>query len=221
MHTLPGSHSLDESERGAVFLDKDGTLVEDVPYNVDPRQMRFARSAAKALTVFAALRMPLIVVSNQPGVALGRFAIAALEQVEAQLIRMFESCGAVLSGFYYCPHHPEGSIARFRQACACRKPQPGMLLRACERQQLSPARSWMIGDILDDIEAGRAAGCRTILIDNGNETLWEGGPLREPHHVVGNLEEAAFVVARAQAQCPEAVPKDRPASLRNFAGSRA
>ena len=180
-----------------VFLDKDGTLLQDVPYNVDPREMRFAPGAQRALRALGSLDIPLIVVSNQPGVALGRFATRDLVAVKARLARMFRACGARLQAFYYCPHHPEGQDARFARQCACRKPAPGMLRRAGARHRLDLRRCWMIGDILDDVEAGRRAGCRTILIGNGNETVWRKGSLRSPHHIVRGLEEAASIVLRA------------------------
>ena len=150
----------------AVFLDKDGTLLENVPFNVDPLQMRWTAGAQSALRRLSQTGMPLIVVSNQPGVALGYFIQSELRLVEARLQRMFASCGASLTGFYYCPHAPHRA-AGF--SCTCRKPQPGMLRRAARNHGVDLSRSWMVGDILDDVEAGRAAGCTTVLIDNGNE----------------------------------------------------
>lgn len=183
----------------AVFLDKDGTLLQDVPYNVDPAAMRFAPGARRALRAFGTLAVPLIVVSNQPGVALGRFAADDLRAVRVRLAHMFRSCGARLEAFYYCPHHPDGKDARYRRTCACRKPAPGLLRRAGARHRLDLRRCWMIGDILDDVEAGRRAGCRTILIDNGNETAWRRGAARIPHHAVTDLEAAARIVLRAHA----------------------
>ena len=178
----------------AVFLDKDGTLLEDVPYNVDPAQMRFAPGACEGLRLLAKLRVPLVVVSNQSGVGLGRFAIGDLLAVEQQLGRMLESCGGALAGFYYCPHHPQSSDPRYCTPCTCRKPAPGLLQGAAGALGLDTARSWMIGDILDDIEAGRRAGCRTILVADPAQVPLEGPRLRTPHYVVPNLKAAAHVV---------------------------
>lgn len=181
--------------QAAVFLDKDGTLLDDVPYNVDPSLMRFAPGAREALTLLAAHPVALFVVSNQSGVALGQFDAAALNEVEAELHRMFAGCGAALSGVYWCPHHPRGSVAPYRGACGCRKPAPGMLLRAAHAHRLDLASSWLIGDILDDVEAGNRAGCRTVLLDNGHETEWLDGEYRVPTARVADLHEAArFVV---------------------------
>lgn len=175
--------------RPAIFLDKDGTILEDVPYNVDPELMRFAPGAADGLFRLSLLQAPLVVVSNQCGVAEGRFAEAALERVGARLRALFAACGAELAGFYWCPH------ARAPAACDCRKPAPGLLQRAAAELKLDLPRSWMIGDILDDVEAGRRAGCRTVLIDNGNETEWRNGAEREPHFVAHDLADAAECVA--------------------------
>lgn len=172
----------------AVFLDKDGTLLEDVPYNVDPQQMRYAPGARDALRRLGRLGWPLVVVSNQPGVGLGRFPETALSAVSARLAEMFADCGAQLTAFCYCPHAPGAG-------CDCRKPGAALLTQAAAAHGLDLSRSWMVGDILDDIEAGHRAGCRAILIDNGNETLWQRGPLREPEHRVADLDAAARLIA--------------------------
>lgn len=178
----------------AVFLDKDGTLLDDVPYNVDPARMRFAPGAADALAILARYPLRLFVVSNQSGVALGRFPYAALERVEARLRAMFASCGATLSGFYCCPHHPSGQVPPYARECDCRKPAPGLLLRAARQHRIDLASSWMVGDILDDVEAGNRAGCRAILADCGNETEWQAAPARVPYAFVTNLRDAAQMI---------------------------
>jgi histidinol-phosphate phosphatase family protein len=168
----------------AVFVDKDGTLVENVPYNVDPARVRLAAGAAQALETLRGRGLPIFVVSNQPGAALGFFAEASLAGVE---LRLQELLGGALSGFYYCTHRPDSG-------CRCRKPSPGLLLRAAREHGLTLERSWMVGDILDDVEAGRRAGCRTLLVDNGNETEWQLSEARRPDHVVSDLRQAAAVI---------------------------
>ena len=114
----------------AVFLDKDGTLIEDVPYNVDPALMRFLPGTAEGLRAIHAAGFRLIVVSNQSGVARGYFPETALAAVEARLRAMFAEAGVPLAGFYYCPHHPDGSVDRYAVRCHCRKPSAGMVERA-------------------------------------------------------------------------------------------
>ncbi len=187
--------------RPAVFLDKDGTLIENVPYNVDPEAIRYAPHAEVALRRLGRLDAPLIVITNQPGVAFGFFERAALRAVEDRLAMLFARCGAALTGFHACPHHPRGSVPAYTCSCLCRKPMPGLLQRAAVEHDIDLQRSWFVGDILDDVEAGRRAGCHTILIDNGNETEWvcdPGNPqLRTPDHIVPDLDVAARIIGDA------------------------
>lgn len=177
--------------RPAIFLDKDGTVLEDVPYNAEPSRMRWAPGAEPGIRALAALGRPLVVVSNQAGIAFGRFGLEAVQPMVRRLADMFRQAGGALAGFYYCPHHPEGRIAPFGKACGCRKPAPGLLLQAARELRLDLSASWMVGDILDDVEAGHRAGCRSVLLDVGHETEWVPGPARTPEWRVQNLEELA------------------------------
>ena len=176
---------------GLVFIDKDGTLVENVPYNVDPALIRLAPGAERAIPRLAVAGCTLAVVSNQPGVALGRFPESALELVHDRLRELIAELGAKLAGFYYCPHHPDGVVPEYSVHCQCRKPAPGLIERAARDAGASPSGAWLVGDILDDIEAGSRAGCTTILVDNGNETEWMLTPRRRPDYIVRDLDEAA------------------------------
>ena len=187
----------------AIFLDKDGTLLDDVPFNVDPSLMRLAPGAREALQLLGKLPYRLFVVSNQAGVALGKFQWGALDAVHAQLQRMFVECGAYLSGAYWCPHHPHGSVARYSIECDCRKPAPGLLLSAASQHRLDLARSWFVGDILDDVEAGNRAGCRTVLLDNGHETEWLTGAHRVPTLRAPDLGQAVRAIMAEPEREPE------------------
>jgi D-glycero-D-manno-heptose 1,7-bisphosphate phosphatase len=178
----------------AVFLDKDGTLVQDVPYNVDPELIVLAPRAEVSLWRLHKQGFKIVVITNQSGVARGYFPASALVTVERHLRQKLASYGVPLAGFYYCPHHPEGVVEPYAIACSCRKPQPGLILNAAADLDIDLAKSWFVGDILHDVAAGRAAGCRTILVNNGNETEWELTPQRFPHHVVDNLLEATQVI---------------------------
>lgn len=180
----------------AIFLDKDGTVVVDVPYNVDPSLLRLAPGAAEGLPRLAQ-HYRLFIISNQSGIAHGKFDEAALTIVERRLGEMLAEIGAPLAGFYYCPHHPEGAVSAYRQYCDCRKPQPGLLVRATAEHGLDAAQSWMIGDILDDVEAGRRAACRTVLIDNGGETEWQLSEFRRPDYTAPDLSAAAEIILSA------------------------
>ncbi len=190
--------ALDRDARRAVFLDKDGTLVENVPYNVDPERIRLMPGALEGVAALHASGYRLIVVSNQSGVARGYFREEALRPVEARLRELLAGAGAQLDGFYYCPHAEEGVVAPFKIACGCRKPLPGLLERAALDHGINLEASWMIGDILDDVEAGRRAGCRTILIDNGNETEWVLSPQRVPDYIAADLSRAACLIRRVR-----------------------
>jgi D-glycero-D-manno-heptose 1,7-bisphosphate phosphatase len=173
----------------AVFLDKDGTLVDDVPYNVDPARIVLAPGAGDCVAALHANGFRLFVVSNQPGAALGHFPENALAAVEWRLQQLLAP-SAPLAGFYWCPHHPAAG-------CECRKPACGLLQRAAREHSLSLGESWMVGDILDDVEAGRRAGCRTLLIDNGNETLWQLNEMRTPDRRAPDLLGAAQLILDA------------------------
>ena len=179
----------------AIFLDKDGTLIDNVPYNVEPRRIRLSSGAGPALRLLARLDYRFFVVSNQAGIALGRFREDAMDAVSDRLADLLFRENLSLDGFYYCPHDPEGSVAPYAVACHCRKPLPGLLLKAAADHGIDLRASWMIGDILHDVEAGNRAGCRTILLDNGNETEWRLGPRRTPTRMAPDLYAAAVLIA--------------------------
>jgi D-glycero-D-manno-heptose 1,7-bisphosphate phosphatase len=169
----------------AIFLDKDGTLVDNVPNNVAPQHIKVSDGAVAGLKVFARLGYRLIVVSNQPAMATGAFDGVALQAAFDHMQRLLEP--VVLDGIYVCPHAADA-------ACHCRKPEPGMLLQAAAEHDIDLQASWMIGDILHDVEAGRRAGCRTVLIDNGNETEWELSDMRTPDLMASDLYAASQLI---------------------------
>jgi D-glycero-D-manno-heptose 1,7-bisphosphate phosphatase len=175
----------------AIFLDKDGTLIENVFYNVNLDMIALTWLAGPALQLFQEMGYSLFVVSNQPGIAKGLFTESSIEQVRHRLTELLAQYGVTLKGFYYCPHCVDGTVQRYTMQCTCRKPMPGMLDRAARDHGIDLQRSWMIGDILDDVEAGSRAGCHTVLINNGNETEWKLSALRTPFLVAPNLYSAA------------------------------
>ncbi|RVT97291.1 HAD-IIIA family hydrolase [Mucilaginibacter limnophilus] len=181
----------------AVFLDKDGTLIPDIPYNVDPELISIQPDATLGLQQLVADGYQLIIVSNQSGAARGYFAEDKLAGVEQKIIELLKAYDIPLRGFYYCPHHPEGTVPELAIDCDCRKPQPGMLKKAAQELDINLAQSWMIGDILNDIEAGNRAGCKTVLINNGNETEWLEGEYRTPTISCSSIDEAAaYILSR-------------------------
>lgn len=180
----------------AVFLDKDGTLVRDIPYNVDPDRIEIMPGVIEGLRLLRNCGYRLIVVTNQSGVAHGYFPVEALVGVRARLEEMLRAVEVEIDDFIFCPHHPDGGPGPYTMVCECRKPRPGMLFGAAETHGIDLSSSWMVGDILNDVEAGNRAGCRTILIDNGHETGWVMSPLRRPDVVVANFEEAAAAITK-------------------------
>ncbi|PIM51673.1 HAD family hydrolase [Roseateles chitinivorans] len=175
--------------RPCLFIDKDGTLIENVPYNVDPAQLRFMPGAGQALAALSSAGLALVIVTNQSGLARGYFTRAQFAQLqEALLQRLRDEAGVRIDDVLLCPHEPD---AQGRPACLCRKPAPGMLITAARRHGLDLTRSWMVGDTLDDVEAGRRAGARGLLFDSGGETVWRRSPLREPEAVFDNWAAVA------------------------------
>ncbi|MCF0055043.1 HAD-IIIA family hydrolase [Dyadobacter sp. CY356] len=182
----------DTAFQKAVFLDKDGTLIKDVPYNIDPALVVFEQGVFDGLRSLQDCGYKLIIISNQPGISLGYFSECELSNLIHYFEEKFVENNVLLSGFYYCPHLPEKS----HSACRCRKPRPGMIMQAAQDLAIDLKSSWMIGDILNDVEAGNRAGCQTILIDNGNETEWVSGLYREPDYITRNFPDAAYITSR-------------------------
>ncbi len=148
----------------AVFLDRDGVLIADVDHLVAPEQIRILPRVPEALARFRAAGWRLIIATNQSVVARGWITEERLGKIHQVLRDQLRAQGAEVDAVYYCPHHPEGCVPAYRRECACRKPNPGMLLQAAREWHLDLARSVIIGDALSDVEAGRRAGCRTVLI---------------------------------------------------------
>jgi D-glycero-D-manno-heptose 1,7-bisphosphate phosphatase len=156
----------------AVFLDRDGVVNEivyfpefgilDSPLN--PRQFRLLPGVAEAIRAFNRLDLKVIVASNQPAIAKGKMTEEVFERVRQKMKRLLEKKGAHIDAEYYCFHHPLAKDARYRDNCDCRKPKPGLILRAARDFGLDPSKCYVVGDGLMDIKAGRAVGCRSFLI---------------------------------------------------------
>lgn len=157
-------------QRRALFLDRDGTLVEPRHYPSHPDDLVLYGRIAPGLRRLRSAGFKLIVVTNQAGIARGYFGPRELFEMHRSLARRFARLGVIIDRFYFCPHHPDGVIPGLAVTCTCRKPQPGMLLRAASELHIDLERSWMIGDILADVEAGNRAHCRTVLVDIGTES---------------------------------------------------
>ena len=193
----------------AIFLDRDGTLVHARHYPSRPADLRLYDHIGAGLRGLQHAGFRLVVVTNQSGIALGYFGEAELQTMHEHLARELAQQGVRLDRIYFCPHHPRGTIPELAIACGCRKPRPGMLLRAAAELEIDLQQSWLIGDILDDVEAGNRAGCRTILVDLATEsppTL----ALRTPEFVARDTAHALTIVAAAEELGPLAEMKYRP-----------
>lgn len=179
----------------AVFLDKDGTLIPDIPFNVNTDLIRLSDHCVEGLQLLQRLGYIFIVVTNQSGIAFKYFGHKEVMAVGSKLESLMIQAGVKLSGFYYCPHAP-ATVLRFLlgKTCSCRKPKPGLLYRAANELNIDLSSSWLIGDILHDMEAGNLAGCKTVLIDNGNETEWCITDERTPDGLAADINEAAAYI---------------------------
>jgi D-glycero-D-manno-heptose 1,7-bisphosphate phosphatase len=153
-----------EEPRRAVFLDRDGTLIEDVDYLTRLEQLRVLPAVPQALARLCGAGLRLVVVTNQSAVARGWLTEQQLRRIHAELGRRLAARGAPIEAFYYCPHLPGAPVERYAVACPCRKPEPGLILRAARELGLDLGRSYAVGDSERDVEAGRRAGCRTVRI---------------------------------------------------------
>lgn len=156
-----------EKRGGAVFLDRDGTINEEVSYLDRMEKLRLLPGAAGAIRRVNESGLKAVVVTNQSGVARGFFDEAFVVRVNARLREMLSAEGALLDAIYYCPHHPTEGKGLYLQACPCRKPAPGMLLKAMDELGIAPDRSYMVGDTVTDIEAGLRAGVQGVLVRTG------------------------------------------------------
>lgn len=177
----------------AVFLDRDGTLVHPRHYPSRPEDLHLYNNIGPGLRAIQRAGFRLVVITNQSGIARGYFTEADLQRMHEYLVKELEQLDVRLDAIYYCPHHPAGVIRELTMRCNCRKPQPGMLLKAAADLDLDLQQCWFIGDILDDVEAGNRAGCRTILVDLGTESIPQQ-QLRCPNFVTRDTLHALQII---------------------------
>jgi len=184
-----------------VFLDRDGVLLRDVGPLARREDVRILPGVVAALALLRRAGWTLVVVSNQTVVARGVLDEAGMCELHREIERMLVGLGApALDAFYYCPHHPRATRPEYRMQCGCRKPEPGLLLRACGDLDLDPRASVMIGDRPSDIAAGLQAGCATIMVQTGRHRdapIESARPFRvpRPDHECADLLGAARLLA--------------------------
>lgn len=192
------------SRRRAIFMDRDGTICDEVGYINHLSRSRLLPNSLEAIRLVNKAGYLAIVATNQSGVARGLFDETLVGQVHRQLAGWVEAAGGHLDALYYCPHHPREGQPPYRADCDCRKPRPGMLVRAAAEHDIDLAASWMIGDSLVDLEAGVAAGAGVVHVLTGyGRGLQENQPQRfrvKPHHTAADLLDAVrWIVAREPA----------------------
>jgi D-glycero-D-manno-heptose 1,7-bisphosphate phosphatase len=183
----------------AVFLDRDGTLVEEAGYLDRLERLVFYPWSVDAVRVLNRAGLAVVIVTNQAGVARGIFPETFVADAHRYLRERLEAGGARVDGFYYCPHHPDATVDAYRRACDCRKPQPGMLRRAAADLGIDLARSFVVGDRWHDLAAGRAVGARGVLVRTGYGRTEEAAPAGDAtaETIVDNLMAAAAWILRA------------------------
>ena len=175
----------------AVFLDRDGTIVEDVGYMNSPQQIQFISGSIEAIKKLNDAGYKVIIITNQAGVAHGLVTEDMLQSIDKALHKGLLHGGAHLDAIYYCPHHPEHGVYPYKQACECRKPHPGLILKAQKQFDLDLSQSFMIGDKATDIEAGKSAGTKTIMVMTGRGQEEKANLKNQPDYFADNLLAAA------------------------------
>jgi D-glycero-D-manno-heptose 1,7-bisphosphate phosphatase len=154
--------------RPAVFLDRDGTLVEERGYLDRLEQLTLFPWTPDAIRLLNRAGFAVVVITNQAAIGRGIIDVPFLSEVHAALDARLAAGGARVDRYYFCPHHPEAALQEYRQTCRCRKPAPGMIEQACRELDLDPARSVMVGDRWLDVMSGQAAGTRGVLLRTGH-----------------------------------------------------
>jgi D-glycero-D-manno-heptose 1,7-bisphosphate phosphatase len=186
--------------RPAVFLDRDGTINEQMGYINHLSRFHLLPRVGEAIRLLNERRIPVVVTTNQSGLARGYFPESLLSAVHARMIAELAVAGARLDGIYVCPHHPEAKEERYRLACRCRKPKPGLFVQAAAELELDLGKSYVVGDRWADLKAAAACGAKGVLVltGYGRGDLEYIGPTQsvQPHWVADDLYEAvAWIIA--------------------------
>lgn len=181
----------------AVFLDRDGTINEEVSYLSRIEDIKLIPGSCEGIKRLVSHGFKVIVVTNQSGVARGYFDETRVREINRAIGHMLEECGALVHGWYYCPHHPDGTKEEYRLKCSCRKPAPGLIKQAADDMGIDCAGSFMVGDSPRDIEAGITAGCRPLLVRTGyGDKAYKSGDLSRFRgmdiHVFDDLNAASY-----------------------------
>jgi len=174
----------------AVFLDRDGTIIEDIGYLDECSKIRFLPRVSEAIKLLNENGFKVMVTTNQSGVARGYFTEETVREINRYIQESLAKQGALIDKTYYCPHHIEGIIKGYSKECHCRKPNPGMIEEAVREFGIDLENSFVIGDKISDIEAGHRAGCKTILLAGEDPLNNEKEIASMPDYIAADLYEA-------------------------------
>jgi len=177
-------------------MDRDGTLIEEVGFLDRLDRIEVYPYSVDAVRLLNRAGFTVVVTTNQSGVARGYFDEAFVDEAHRRLRGTFAAGGARIEAFYYCPHHPQGTVPAYRQVCECRKPRPGLLQRAARELNLDPRRSFVVGDRSNDVEAGQAFGAATVLVRTGYGSDATASTAGAASAVAGDLIEAVSWILR-------------------------
>lgn len=178
----------------AIFLDRDDTLIDDPGYINDPAQVKLLPGAADAVIQFKKMGYRVVILTNQSAIARGLLTEEQLGEIHRRLKNLLAAEGAFIDRIYHCPYHPDGTVEGYNKESPLRKPSPGMFHQAAEEMDIDLTRSWMIGDRFLDIEAGKAAGCHTILVDVPGKIRDQKPTDPQPDRKAVNLREAVNII---------------------------
>jgi D-glycero-D-manno-heptose 1,7-bisphosphate phosphatase len=196
-----GSVIIREIMSKAVFLDRDGTVNEEVGYLTDVDKLRLIPGAGAAIKRLNEAGFKVVLVTNQSGVARGYFPEALVHEAHDRLFELLQREGARIDAVYYCPHHPTAGNSPYTRECECRKPGTGLIDSAVKDLDIDVGSSYMVGDKWSDVELGQRAGVRDILVMSGYGSDEPGNKrpkhVKEPNYIARNLEDAAeWIVSR-------------------------
>jgi D-glycero-D-manno-heptose 1,7-bisphosphate phosphatase len=192
-------------KNAAVFLDRDGTINEEVGYLDNIDKLKLFANAAEAIRLINESGMKAVVITNQSGVAKGYFTEEFVRKVHKLIQEMLQKRGAFIDEFYYCPHHHTEGVGAYLQSCACRKPEAGMLIQASKELAIDLRHSYTVGDMLKDIQVARAVGAKGILVKTGygidtieKDLTSDSSKICQPSYIAEDILEAVKWIMKDQ-----------------------
>lgn len=186
-------------KRRAVFIDRDGTINKEVNYLHKIEDLEILPGVAEGVKLLNEAGFVVVVPTNQSGIARGYYDVEDMQKINEEISRILSKNRARIDAFYFCPHHPKGKVDTFSVSCNCRKPKPGMFLKAAEEHNIDFRASFSIGDKIRDLEPAKKLGCRGILVKTGygeeelgNRDCWNV----EPDYVAEDLKDAALWIVK-------------------------